>query len=158
MSAHPSPLHPLIRTLAPGDLDAVMRIEEASYPFPWTRGIFADCLRVGYACNGLQVGSELVGYSIFNWAAGECHLLNICVDPDWRRHGFGSILLEHAIAQAESARCRIMFLEVRPSNPGAARMYRHRGFREIGRRAGYYRAAAGREDAIVMQLELLAAG
>lgn len=136
------------------DIDAVLAIEETTYPFPWTREIFTDCLRVGYACFGLQIGPELGGYSIHNWGAGECHLLNLCVHPDWRCHGYGSMLLEHAIAHARHLGCEVMFLEVRPSNSDAARLYRKRGFDEIGVRPAYYRAEGGREDAVVMRLEL----
>lgn len=154
MSARPKSVHPLIRPLRPADLDAVVAIEESSYPFPWTRGIFSDCLRVGYACFGLQAGADLAGYSIHNWAAGECHLLNLCVHPDWQRQGFGSMLLEHAIAQARRQDCGVMFLEVRPSNTSAGRLYRRRGFEVVGSRPAYYQSTAGREDAVVMRLDL----
>lgn len=154
MSARAQSLHPLIRPLHPADLEAVLAIEEANYPFPWTRGIFDECLRVGYGCFGLQLGRDLGGYSIHNWGADEAHLLNLCVHPQWQRHGFGGMLLEHAISHAVGLGCEVMFLEVRPSNPDAARLYRRRGFREIGRRPAYYRASGGREDAIVMRMAL----
>lgn len=154
MSARPKSLHPLIRPLHAEDIDTVVQIEKSSYPFPWSRQIFTDCLRIGYACFGLQAGRELSGFSIHNWAAGECHLLNLCIHPDWQRHGFGSILLEHAIAHAQSLRCDVMFLEVRPSNTGATRLYERRGFDVIGARPAYYQSAEGREDAIVMRLQL----
>lgn len=154
MSAEPRSLHPVIRELTPADLDRVLAIEEAVYPFPWTRGIFSECLRVGYGCFGMQLDGELVGYVIFNWAAGESHLLNLCVDPRHRRQGLGRLLLEHAIARATTLGCASMFLEVRPSNPGAAAMYERRGFELIGRRPAYYRSVEGREDALVMQLAL----
>lgn len=146
--------HPVIRRLVPADLDAIMAIEEAAYPFPWSRGIFAECLRVGYGCIGVQSGSELTGYAIFNTGAGESHLLNLCVDPQAHRRGLGSLLLEHAITTTRSMGCTAMILEVRPSNPGAADMYRQRGFSLVGRRRDYYRAAEGREDALVMRLDL----
>lgn len=154
MSAQAKGLHPLIRALRADDLDAVMAIELASYPFPWTRGIFAECLRIGYGCHGLQLGQLLTGYAIHNWAAGESHLLNLCIHPRWQRNGFGSLLLEHTIAHAREQDCTTMFLEVRPSNPEAERLYARRGFTRIGVRPGYYRADEGREDAIVMQLAL----
>jgi len=153
MSAQPH-LHPIVRPLGPEDLDDVIQIEEASYPWPWTRGIFADCIRVGYCCSGLQIGSDLAGYCIVSMAAGEAHLLNLCVHPDWQSHGLGSLMLEHAIGQARLGECESMFLEVRPSNPGAARLYLKRGFREIGVRPDYYRAGEGREDAIVLEMRV----
>ena len=146
--------HPVMRMLGPPDLDQLEAIEHSSYDFPWSRDIFRDCMKVGYGCFGLQVDDRLVAYAIQNWAAEESHLLNLCVDRRWRRRGFGGILLEHVIEHARRRGCRVLLLEVRPSNPVAADMYRARGFRRIGRRPGYYRSHEGREDAIVMQLDL----
>ena len=166
MSADPKLLHPLLRPLGWGDLDRVMEIELAAYPFPWTRGIFGDCLRVGYDCWGLQIGGRLAGYAIQSDGAGECHLLNLCVAPELQRRGLGRLLLENAIRIARSRHCHSMYLEVRPSNPAGIALYSAMGFRVVGRRPGYYSASAltgpsggaatghGREDALVMQLEL----
>lgn len=146
--------HPLIRRLREEDIDRIHEIEQLAYPHPWTRGIFADCLRVGYACFGLQIGSVLAGYSIASWAAGEAHLLNLCVHPDWQHRGYGSLLLEYMINHVSRLDSEAMFLEVRDSNPRAAALYENRGFRVIGRRPSYYKDGEGREDAIVMRLEL----
>lgn len=157
MNAELQSFCPVLRALNPEDLDAVMAIEEASYPFPWTRGIFSECLRVGYACQGLQQGDSLVGYAICNWAAGESHLLNLCVHPDAQRRGFGGLLLEQMINQAQRVGCEVMFLEVRPSNPAAGGLYARRGFTLVGRRTAYYRSEEGREDALVMRLGLTSA-
>lgn len=159
--------HPLVRPLNHGDLDRIMEIELAAYPFPWSRGIFGDCIRAGYDCWGLQLGRQLVGYSVQNDAAGEAHLLNLCIDPAQQRRGFGSLLLDNALRIARSRGCSSMFLEVRPTNAPGIALYRSRGFIEVGRRPAYYSAetprhgeysaasaAAGREDALVMRLEL----
>ena len=154
MSADPRPFDPEIRTLQIEDLDRVISIERSAYPFPWTRGIFADCIRVGYDCWGLQVGDHLIAYAIQTCAAGESHLLNLCVDPEWQRAGYGAMLLEHAICHAVLMGCASMFLEVRPSNPAAIRLYERRGFEIAGERRNYYRADKGRETAIVMRLDL----
>lgn len=154
MSAEPTFEHPVIRRLSEDDLDAIMTIEEAAYPFPWSRRIFSECLRVGYGCMGVLTGQNLAGYTIFSMGAGEGHLLNLCVHPARQRHGLGSLLLEHTIVTMRSLGCEAIFLEVRPSNPGAAELYRARGFELVGRRPDYYRAAAGREDALVMRLNL----
>jgi ribosomal-protein-alanine N-acetyltransferase len=148
-------MYPLIRSLFLEDLDEVIRIENSCYPFPWTKGIFKECLRVGYACFGLQLGENLAGYSISNWGAGESHLLNLCIDPKWQKHGFGKMMLEHSIGHSRSLDCHVMFLEVRPSNVDAAQLYLKRGFEEIGSRPAYYQAENGREDALVMRLELI---
>jgi len=162
MSAEARSLHPLIRPLNWGDLDRIMEIELAAYPVPWTRGIFSDCIRVGYDCWGLVLGQRLLGYSIQTSAAGEAHLLNLCIEPAWQRRGFGGLLLENAIRLARSRGCNSMFLEVRPSNRAGIALYQNRGFTQIGRRPGYYSAAPvqaterqeNREDALVMQLDL----
>lgn len=158
MSSEPLAIHPQIRSLTLGDLDRVMTIEQSAYPFPWTRTIFADCIRVGYDCNGLFVNGRLVAYSVQTHAADECHLLNLCVAPSWQRRGYGGILLEHAIRLARTHRCVSMFLEVRPSNRAGMALYRRHGFRVIGSRRAYYRAEGGREDAAVMRLWLASGG
>ena len=145
---------PLIRRLTTADIDRIIEIERDAYPHPWTRGNFLDCLRAAYACFGLQLGKELVGYSIFNWAVSEAHLLNLCVDPKWQDKGYGSLLLERTIDFVTLRGNQSMFLEVRTSHPRTVALYKKYGFRVIGHRRGYYRADGGREDAIVMGLDL----
>ncbi len=146
--------HPLIRRLVLTDVDRLCDIERAAYPFPWAREIFVDCLRVGYACFGLQFDRDLAGYTIFTWAGGEAHLLNLCVHPDWQHRGYGSLLLEYSINHVARLESKAIILEVRKSNPRAAALYLNRGFKVIGHRPSYYQAGDKREDAIVMRLEL----
>lgn len=143
-----------VRAMVRGDLDTVSEIETASYPFPWTRGIFQDCLRVGYCCHVLEVASEVAGYGIVSSALEEAHLLNLCIRGDRRRNGLAGLLLEHLIREAQFAASTRLFLEVRPSNKAAVGLYKRHGFRAIGRRPGYYPAQEGREDAMVMVLHL----
>lgn len=148
-------MYPLIRPLSSQDLDDVVRIEQSCYPFPWTLGIFRECLRAGYACHGLQLGEDLAGYSISNWAIGESHLLNLCIDSRWQKRGYGKSMLEHSIQHAISMDCHVMFLEVRPSNVDATQLYLKKGFEEVGSRPAYYQAESGREDALIMRLNLV---
>lgn len=143
-----------VRAMARRDLDAVDAIETASYPFPWTRGIFQDCLRVGYRCHVLDVDDAVAGYGVVSHAFEEAHLLNLCIHPDHRRSGLARLLLDHVVREAQVASANRLFLEVRPSNEAAVALYRRRGFRKIGRRPGYYPDGEGREDAIVMVLHL----
>lgn len=154
MSAHPEACHYLVRPLNESDLDRVMEIELQAYPHPWTRGIFSDCLRVGYECWGLQAGAHLAAYSVLTHAAGESHLLNLCVAPQWQRRGLGGILLEHCQRLALAQGCDSMFLEVRPSNEAGMELYRRKGFKMVGERPNYYTAGDRREDAIIMRLHL----
>jgi ribosomal-protein-alanine N-acetyltransferase len=156
MSAEPASLYSLVRRLGVSDLDRVMEIELEVYPYPWTRGIFTDCIRVGYDCWGLQAGDKLIGYCIQTHAAGENHLLNLCLDSEWQRQGFGSLLLGHAIRQARLQDCDFMFLEVRLSNLAGMQLYEKNGFIIFGERPDYYRSEEGKESATIMRLDLSA--
>jgi ribosomal-protein-alanine N-acetyltransferase len=93
----------------------------------------------------------LVGYGIVASGAGEAHLLNVCVREEFRNRGCGRTLLNGLIGQAASAGAEVIFLEVRPANTTAIRLYEAMGFRQSGFRPGYYQAAVGREDALVMR-------
>ncbi len=139
-----------LRPMRRDDLNAVHAIEAVSYPFPWTRGVFADCLRVGYCCRVAEVDGELGGYMILSAGAGEAHLLNLCVAPVARGAGLARVLLDGALVEAQLLRAGRLFLEVRPTNTRAVELYRKNGFRTIGKRPGYYPADDGREDALVM--------
>jgi [ribosomal protein S18]-alanine N-acetyltransferase len=133
---------------------AVLEIERSVYPFPWTAGIFSDCLRVGYHCTILELDFALVGYGIIASGAGEAHLLNVCVREEFRNRGFGRALLANLVELAARAGATVVFLEVRPANTAAIRLYETMGFRQSGLRQGYYQSASGREDALVMRRRL----
>lgn len=132
------------------DLPAVMRIERASYDFPWTEAIFRDCLRAGYDCRVSESNAGLLGYGIMSVGAGECHLLNICIHPDYRLRRFATMLIEALLEAARRRRAWTALLEVRVSNEAAYHLYRHLGFSEVGLRKDYYPARVGREDALVL--------
>ncbi|MDT8410251.1 MAG: ribosomal protein S18-alanine N-acetyltransferase [Wenzhouxiangellaceae bacterium] len=139
-----------IRPMGPADVKRVSAIETRCYPFPWSKGVFGDCLRIGYCCRVLECDGAICGYSIMSAAAGEAHILNLCVDLDCRGRGLGGLLLEGALLDAVLQGAGRLFLEVRPSNAPAIALYRGYGFRVIGRRPAYYPAESGREDALVM--------
>jgi ribosomal-protein-alanine N-acetyltransferase len=145
---------PQLGAMREQDLGEVMRIEEAIYSHPWTRGNFADSLVAGYECRTWRMGGDLLGYFVLMVAAGEAHLLNLSVAPAWQRKGQGSALLREASAIARLRGARGMFLEVRPSNAGAQALYTRFGFRKVAVRRGYYPAHSGREDALVLTLAL----
>ncbi len=137
------------------DLAEVMEVELRAYPFPWTPGIFRDCLRAQYPMWLLVDDGHIVGYAVLSLAVDEAHLLNLCVDPVCQGRGHGRRLLQAILGIARGHRIARVFLEARPSNPAALALYHDTGFNEIGRRPRYYPARQGREDAIVMALELL---
>jgi ribosomal-protein-alanine N-acetyltransferase len=144
-----------MRPMKPADIEAVAAIEQRAYEFPWTAGIFHDCLRAGHQGWVLDCRSGILGYGVLSCGAGEAHILNICVDPAHQGHGHGRHILRRLIDLARWHMVDRVFLEVRPTNPKAIALYQDVGFNEIGRRPNYYPALKGREDAIVMAMELL---
>ncbi|WP_445146145.1 ribosomal protein S18-alanine N-acetyltransferase [Dyella sp. Tek66A03] len=147
--------HAEIRAMRREDLPAVAAMEAASYDFPWTQGIFSDCLKAGHPCWVMWVEGEAAGYGVLSVAAGEAHVLNVCIGPAHRGLGLGRLLMRRLLDIARWNGATRVFLEVRPSNPIAQKLYESMGFDEIGRRPKYYPAKQGREDAIVMALDLL---
>jgi ribosomal-protein-alanine N-acetyltransferase len=143
-----------IRAMRIDDLPRVSELETASYEFPWSLGVFGDCLKAGHPCWVLCVDALVAGYGILSMGAGEAHVLNICVDPNHRGQGLGRHLLHRLLDIARWNGAERIFLEVRPSNPLAKNLYESVGFTEIGKRPRYYPAKNGREDAIVMVLDL----
>ena len=135
-------------------LPAVMDVEQRAYPWPWTLGMFRDCLNGGYLCHVLADAGQLLGYTVIYVAVGECHILNICVEPDCQGRGLGRMLLRHALECATDHDAEQAFLEVRPSNATAIRLYESMGFVQVGLRKEYYPAGDKREDALVYQLDL----
>ena len=123
-----------LRPMRDDDLDEVMRIELRAYPFPWTIGIFRDCLRAGYPAWVLCDEAGLIGYGVLSIAAEEAHVLNVCVDPSAQGQGHGRRLLRALVRVARGQGAQRVFLEVRPSNPHAIRLYHDEGFNEIGPR------------------------
>jgi ribosomal-protein-alanine N-acetyltransferase len=148
----------LFRPMLLTDTQGVIAVERAAYDFPWTEGIFRDCIRVGYVCRVVEVEGQVAGYGVMTLGAGEAHILNVCIRTDLRRHGIGRRLLERLLEHARAQGAHDVFLEVRPSNPAAIRVYVAMGFQKIGVRRAYYQAFAGREDALVYRLQLKLTG
>jgi len=142
-----------MRAMRRDDLLRVSELEQASYDFPWSMGIFGDCLKAGHPSWVLCLEGRVIGYGILSVGAGEAHVLNVCIAPDQRGQGFGRHLMKRLLDIARWNGAERVFLEVRPSNPNAQALYLSLGFHEIGRRPRYYPAHNGREDAIVMALE-----
>jgi ribosomal-protein-alanine N-acetyltransferase len=136
------------------DLRSVLEIEESIYEFPWTLGNFRDSLRAGYACWVYRDRKRLIGYAVLMLAAGEGHLLNLSVAADAQRRGHGRNLLHNVVRIAREHKAKVLFLEVRPTNAVGQRLYSGYGFRQIGVRRAYYPARKGREDALVLALDL----
>ncbi|MDE2303948.1 MAG: ribosomal protein S18-alanine N-acetyltransferase [Gammaproteobacteria bacterium] len=133
------------------DVPVVFSIERAGYPFPWSEGIFRDCLRVGYVCRVIDVGGTMAGYGIMSTGAGEAHILNVCISEEFRGRGLARRMMLHLLERARVAGMSEAFLEVRPSNTIAVHLYETLGFEQVGVRRAYYQAVGGREDAAVLR-------
>ena len=142
------------RTMRNSDLDLVVKNEQLAYEHGWTKRIFIDCLRAGYQCWVLANKHQIVAHAVMSVAVGECHLLTLCVNPDYQRMGFGRKLFKLLLDRAVNLEARQCFLEVRAGNEGAIQLYRSMGFVQIGERKNYYPGNDGREDALIMSRDL----
>ena len=140
-------------------LDAVLMIEQSAYAFPWSTGNFVDSLGASHVCQLLcDAHGTVLGYFVALPGYEEMHLLNITVAPAEQGKGLGLRLLETLVRLCRPWAAHELWLEVRPSNQRAMRIYERFGFEAKGVRKGYYPAALGtREDAIVMGLKIAAA-
>ncbi len=156
-----------IRPMQEPDVNGVMVIENAVCDFPWTPGIFSDCIRVGYSCwvfdgNGNEdiaatdesTTRDILGYALLSVAAGEAHVLNICIKPENQGQGLGKRMMLHIKEEAKKLNANTLFLEVRVSNMIAFNLYKKLGFTVVGHRKDYYPHKDGREDAIVLAIAL----
>jgi len=146
--------------VVPADLDTLVAIESAAYPFPWSRGNFVDSVVAGYPSRVLLDASDtMLGYFVAMTGVDEMHLLNITVAAAHQRQGHARFMLADLIERSRRRQARRIWLEVRASNAVALAIYRHFGFTEQGLRAGYYPAPHGkRESAVVMSLDIGPAG
>lgn len=144
-----------VRPMQESDLDAVLEIENAAQPTPWSRNIFAEGIASGHDCEVVEKDGQIAGFQVVSRVLDEAHLLNVVIAPAFQRRGLGWALINRLIERCEEKDTSVIFLEVRKSNIAARQLYEHIGFNEIGVRRAYYRSAEGREDAILMMMELV---
>lgn len=139
------------------DLPAIMEIERASFPTPWSEALFRQELKFSLsrslvAKSGGEAGSETVGYIVYWMVSDEIHMNNLAVRSDFKRRGIASRLVEAALKKACAEGATRCTLEVRVSNEAARRLYEKFGFAVRGVRPRYY-AETG-EDALIMWANL----
>ncbi len=145
----------LLSLQQPGQLDALMAVEQRAYSHPWSRGNFTDSLASGYQIELLLGGDQLIGYFVAMPGVEEAHLLNITVAPEFQQQGWSVVLLDALALWARGRGAQWLWLEVRVSNLRARKVYEKYGFERVGERKRYYpSASAEREDAIVMSYAL----
>ena len=144
----------VFREISLGDLDGIVQIERAVNPFPWGEEALRDTIASsGHHLMSLREG-RAVGFLLSSFVLDEAQLLLIGVSPDWQGVGVGGQLLKELINRSQDQGQKLIFLEVRSGNERAIRLYRSLGFIDIGVRRDYYPGLVGREDAIVMSLQL----
>ncbi len=145
-----------VRPAVAADLEILCRIEAQAALAPWDRARFEDSL-ARHQMLVLPAHGELCGFAVFRQVLDEAEVLNIAVVPAHCRKGFGRRLLRAGLdLLADRARC--VHLEVRAGNAPAIALYRSEGFQRVGLRRNYYPAVQGREDAILMRLDLTSGG
>lgn len=144
----------ILRAMQQDDVDGVMAIENRVCEFPWTPGIFSDCIKVGYSCWVIDDGNGVSAYGLLSMSAEEAHILNLCVKPEYQHQGLGRRMMINLIKQARYLKAESVYLEVRVSNQKAIDLYHKLGFVQTGERKDYYPASQGREDALVLTLSL----
>jgi [ribosomal protein S18]-alanine N-acetyltransferase len=140
----------LVRDMTPADVPAVVAIERASYSVPWSEATFRGLLRRRDAeLIVAMLDDRVIGYAVFWCVVDQGELGNVAVSAATRRRGVGELLVSEIIRRAADRRVRELFLEVRPSNETARRLYDRFGFTPVGRRRNYYQEPV--EDALVLR-------
>ena len=144
----------VIRHAASGDIARVADIERASFSDPWSATSFRSALEEERLHFHVALSDDIVvGYTVSWCVVDESELANLAVVPAMRGRRIGAALLDRAMADARSAGCRVMHLEVRESNAAARALYGSRGFALVGRRKRYYRQPV--EDALILRVRLV---
>lgn len=137
------------------DLETVYKIEQSVNSNGWTMNIFQQSLQ-NNNCIVMNSGSgEIIGFLVLQFIMDECHILNICIHPQYQGKGFGKKLLQYALEISTQKNVVVCFLEVRESNIKAINLYNQFGFNEIQVRKNYYKNGKSRENAIEMSLSLI---
>lgn len=136
------------------DLDCLLAIEEKGHVSPWSRQMLSDSLSASYICKKLVNGKDIIGFFILLDGEDFGEILNIVIAPTYQGKGLGRELISILIREAVSRGFERVFLEVRTSNKIARKLYHSVGFEQVGVRKNYYRTCNGKEDGLVMELDL----
>lgn len=136
-----------IRPMTVDDLPAVLELERAAYPQPWSEGVFRDELAAAHRTYLVaELDRRVVGYAGLMVVGDEAHVTSVNVRTDRRSAGIGTRLMVGLVDAAVAAGARSLTLEVRTSNAAAQALYRRFGMAPVGMRKRYY----GNEDAVIM--------
>lgn len=131
---------------------AVAALEKTCFSDPWSENSIASELKNPLSLWLVALAdSKVVGYVGSQSVMGESDMMNVAVDPDYRRMGIAYRLIETLISALAEKDNHSLALEVRASNTPAIALYGKMGFTEVGRRRNYYRNP--REDALILRKE-----
>ena len=139
----------MIRKMTAADIQAVAEIEKSCFSSPWTReGLLSELSNPQAEFYVLESGGTVAAYMGMHIVLDECYIANVAVSPDFRRKGFGELLVKNALTVAEKKGCCFITLEGRVSNTPAAELYGKCGFTAVGERKNFYTAPV--ENALIM--------
>ncbi len=146
-------LTPVVCRLGTAAIPQLTQIEQAHQPVPWSEKLFLDEFAQSNSLTyGARMAGELCGYVVFRIFQDEAHILNLCVVPEVRRCGIGTVLIEETCRALHRVAVKWCSLEVRVSNLRAQKLYEKCGFHEVGRRRGYYQE--NNEDALILKVSV----
>jgi ribosomal-protein-alanine N-acetyltransferase len=152
MPAMPAQTRLHIRPMTADDLDAVLAIEQESFPTPWRREHFEHELLTPHSFPFVAESNGMIaGYVCLMSLFEEAQILDIAVAPEQRERGMARLLMDHAISVAREKKAEVLALEVRASNIAAITLYERCGFIRTGLRSKYYE---GVDDAVLMEMNL----
>lgn len=138
------------------DIHELLLIEAQCHAFPWSKGNFISCFSSGYVVRKILIKRKVVGFYVAHNLPRiqESTLMDICVLPSYQGKGIGGLLIQDMLALLKQDNICTIFLEVRASNKPAIALYENYNFVINGVRKDYYPSENGREDAILMMLDL----
>jgi ribosomal-protein-alanine N-acetyltransferase len=148
---------PVLSDAGPHDAPALAALHGASFQGGWSDGEFERLLlERNIVAHRAMVGRRLAGFILSRMAADEAEILSVAVASARRGRGLGASLLTLHMRRLAGVGVRAMFLEVDEDNVAARRLYERAGFREVGRRPGYYAQADGHAaTALVLRRDLV---
>ena len=141
------------------EIPSVLSIEERNSDYPWSQGQFTSSIENNdNLCYCLSLNDKTIGYLIAMLAPDSADILNIGIDPDFKRQGHGRALFKHLIEELRKRHIGEILLEVRAENKPAIQFYKKQGFKEISVRKNYYlknsKNQSHREDGIIMGIKI----
>ena len=141
------------------EIPSVLSIEEQNSDYPWSQHQFTTSIENSKnLCYCLSQNDKTIGYLIAMLTVDTADILNIGIDSDFKRQGYGTALLNHLIEELKKRNIGEILLEVRAGNKPAIQFYKKQGFKEISVRKNYYtknsKNQSQREDGIIMSIQI----